>query len=239
MFARISSMEIISYGRNSNSFVWHRKCWHFILTSNYLIRVTWIPMLSHTDDLLTHPCYIAPSTISYMDDFLTHPYVMCCCYFIRTTYYCIRMIQVPVPSHTDNFPDSKVHGANMGPIWGRQDPGGPHVGPMNFAIWVTFSSEWLNHECPLKRTAYHLIRITYIQILAHKDELITRLYDIGILLSSHTDESISCPYEIFNMSRYNVAKSYGSVAKSSDGKVIVIMSYGRTNIYFNDRHWFK
>ena len=32
-------------------------------------------------------------------------------------------------------PDSKVHGANMGPIWGRQDPGGPHVGPMNFAIW--------------------------------------------------------------------------------------------------------
>ena len=33
------------------------------------------------------------------------------------------------------IPDSKFHGANMGPIWGRQDPGGPHVGPMNFAIW--------------------------------------------------------------------------------------------------------
>ena len=33
--------------------------------------------------------------------------------------------------------DSKVHGANMGPIWGRQDPGGPHVGPMNLAIWGT------------------------------------------------------------------------------------------------------
>ena len=32
-------------------------------------------------------------------------------------------------------PDNKVHGANMGPIWGRQDPGGPHVGPMNFVIW--------------------------------------------------------------------------------------------------------
>ena len=38
------------------------------------------------------------------------------------------------------FPDSKVHGANMGPIWGRQDPGGPHVGPMNFAIWVYIGS---------------------------------------------------------------------------------------------------
>ena len=34
------------------------------------------------------------------------------------------------------YPDSKVHGANMGPIRGRQDPGGPHVGPMNFFIWV-------------------------------------------------------------------------------------------------------
>ena len=36
----------------------------------------------------------------------------------------------------DGFPDSKVHGANMGPISGRQGPGGPHVGPKNFAIWV-------------------------------------------------------------------------------------------------------
>ena len=36
--------------------------------------------------------------------------------------------------------DNKVHGANMGPIWGRQDPGGPHVGPMNFAIWIIIGS---------------------------------------------------------------------------------------------------
>ena len=32
-------------------------------------------------------------------------------------------------------PDSKVHGDIMGPIWGRQGPGGPHVGPMNFTFW--------------------------------------------------------------------------------------------------------
>ena len=35
-----------------------------------------------------------------------------------------------------HYLNSKVHVANMGPIWGRQDPDGPHVGPMNFAIWV-------------------------------------------------------------------------------------------------------
>ena len=33
------------------------------------------------------------------------------------------------------IPDSKIHGVNMGPTWGRQDPGGFHVGPMNLAIW--------------------------------------------------------------------------------------------------------
>ena len=39
-------------------------------------------------------------------------------------------------------PDNKVHGANMGPIWGRQDPGGPHVDPMNFAIWAVQVMAW-------------------------------------------------------------------------------------------------
>ena len=42
--------------------------------------------------------------------------------------------------------DSKVPAANMGPIWGRQDPGGPHVGPMNFAIWVVPYILPLNHS---------------------------------------------------------------------------------------------
>ena len=29
----------------------------------------------------------------------------------------------------------------MGPIWDRQDPGGPHVGPMNLAIWEYIDDE--------------------------------------------------------------------------------------------------
>ena len=40
-------------------------------------------------------------------------------------------------------PNNKVHGANMGPICGRQDAGGPHVGPMNFANFIfTRKSYW-------------------------------------------------------------------------------------------------
>ena len=33
-----------------------------------------------------------------------------------------------------NIPDSKVHGANMGPSWVLSNQDGPHVGPMNLAI---------------------------------------------------------------------------------------------------------
>ena len=40
-------------------------------------------------------------------------------------------------------PDRKVYRAHMGPIWGRQDPDGPHVGPMILAIWVLL----LIHTC--------------------------------------------------------------------------------------------
>ena len=42
------------------------------------------------------------------------------------------------------YPDSKVHGANMGPIWGRQDPGGTHFGPMNLVIWVRLKCDKIN-----------------------------------------------------------------------------------------------
>ena len=53
-------------------------------------------------------------------------------------YKCFKDVQVRNFGTYTN-PDSKVHGANMGPTWGRQDPGGPHVGRMNLAIWERFS----------------------------------------------------------------------------------------------------
>ena len=53
-------------------------------------------------------------------------------------YYQIRFyshFMTYVPPLSIHITDSKVRGATMGPIWGRQDPGGPRVGPMNFVIW--------------------------------------------------------------------------------------------------------
>ena len=42
-------------------------------------------------------------------------------------------------------PDSKVHGAIMGPTWVLSAPDGPHVGPVNLAIRV-FSETLLSHR---------------------------------------------------------------------------------------------
>ena len=57
-------------------------------------------------------------------------------YFLanRTSAYC----------HVSNNPDSKFHGANMGPTWVLSAPDGPHVGPMNLAI----------RECTLKSISH-------------------------------------------------------------------------------------
>ena len=38
--------------------------------------------------------------------------------------------------YTQKIPDSKVHGAKMGPTWVLSAPDGSHVGPMNLAVRV-------------------------------------------------------------------------------------------------------
>ena len=65
-------------------------------------------------------------------------------------------------------PDNKVHGANMGPIWGWQNPGGPHVGPMNFAICNCFWSAFLGdrsaddmHNAQSRINAIFMPALTY------------------------------------------------------------------------------
>ena len=49
-----------------------------------------------------------------------------------------------IPKQYD-IPDSKVHGANMGPTWVLSAPDGPHVGPMNLAIRDVYQAIQPNH----------------------------------------------------------------------------------------------
>ena len=59
----------------------------------------------------------------------------------------------------DEYLDSKAQVTNMGPIWGCQDPGGPHIGHMNLvirvaafypfeavSIWIVFLSSYINNR---------------------------------------------------------------------------------------------
>ena len=51
--------------------------------------------------------------------------------YIQVLYSCIARKSGVVFGNKEYSPYSKAHGANMGTTWGRQDPGGPHVGHMN------------------------------------------------------------------------------------------------------------
>ena len=70
---------------------------------------------------------------------------------------CIHDVCYHIP--TKYFLDSKVHGAKMGPIWGWQDPGGPHVGPMNLVI---ADPMFQGFEVILNCLSYHCFASAYV-----------------------------------------------------------------------------
>ena len=52
-------------------------------------------------------------------------------------------VQVAIRHSTLQYsPESKVHGSSMGPTWGRQDPGGLHMGRINLVIWEGIRPEF-------------------------------------------------------------------------------------------------
>ena len=61
-------------------------------------------------------------------------------------------------------PNTKVCGANMGPIWGRQDPGGPHVVAMNFAIWGQLDLDIFIGTNEYLGVTYHQIYMWWLKI---------------------------------------------------------------------------
>ena len=65
-----------------------------------------------------------------------------------------------------NVPDSKVHMANMGPTWGRQDPGGFHVGPINLAIKGMYISRDISYMTITAIMWLHRCQyVIYVQML--------------------------------------------------------------------------
>ena len=62
----------------------------------------------------------------------------------------------------------------MGSIWGWQDPGGPHVGPINFAIWDMmcrfYGTDWYNdnNSMGVPTTIIALYYTVWIRICSRK-----------------------------------------------------------------------
>ena len=52
----------------------------------------------------------------------------------------------------------------MGPIWGRQDPCGPHVGPMNLAIWVVSYAQHLGQNYYSNDKNTNIMSIEFFEI---------------------------------------------------------------------------
>ena len=65
-------------------------------------------------------------------------------------------------------PDSKVHGANMGPTWVLSVPDGPHVGP-----WTLLSGDSCEHMLPTDQYGYGLTQGSLPPVIA----LLWCLYD--------------------------------------------------------------
>ena len=81
----------------------------------------------------------------------------------------------PIRQKWINTPDSKVYGANLGPTWCRQDPGGPHVDPMNLAIWDQLNDIAHWNDSPMN--SLHLA-LTYILFCVEETHTSTCIYII-------------------------------------------------------------
>ena len=111
----------------------------------------------------------------------------------------------------------------MGPIWGRQDPGGPHVGPMNFAVWLyiipesiyILESNGINNNQIMTSTCVHkLFLITIIHNTKHLCTIVTRqIWGIWKLRPAYSPETpnlgqnrwcfVPCDLEIWWMTLEN------------------------------------
>ena len=90
-----------------------------------------------------------------------------------------------IPANTRRLdPDSKVHGAYMGPTWGRQGPGGPHVGPMNLAIrggrLLQRVREEYQPEIPLISGYFSWLKQNY------RKKICTKCFILGIIDQNYT-----------------------------------------------------
>ena len=86
-------------------------------------------------------------------------------------------------------PYSKVHGANMGPIWGRQDPDRPHVGPRWAPCWP---HKPCYPGCCWRRDVSKSLTLGYLNKVL--DRVRCRHNAVNFLINSHNTQNIARPW---------------------------------------------
>ena len=108
-----------------------------------------------------------------------------------------------MPNDFPSIPNSKIHGANVGPTWGRQEPGGPHSWSHE-PCYVGLYSSFCQHE--VKASWEQILKVTWhtavhvpinifanvmCQRLINKSVLISRLPPCCRSLQSYADINAS------------------------------------------------
>ena len=110
----------------------------------------------------------------------------------------------------------------MGPTWGRQDPGGPHVGPMNFAIWDTVILIHMYHFSGLAKEKWKGIGITgVINLTFAATTNFSSMRKQGtdfLRLKIKLNHKDKCQF---------IVKGYWCCQKWADGKWQALSAYGR------------
>ena len=128
-----------------------------------------------SDIKINHAC--TPSAVEYKRPELGH-------HGVRQISYV--MIRHSADYARWNIPDGKVHGANMGPTWGRKDPDWPHVGHTKIAIWIFLY--FIHHLVfTFLKFVYHLV-VIYLYIIFLFGFL---LLNITVTLSSNAQIAIT------------------------------------------------
>ena len=105
-----------------------QKC-HVDIDDNEILKKNWMIPFGQQNDM-SYIIYNCCDVIS-VQIICRHPYEEHTVQYV-SNFVCSRL--VGARSNQMPNPDSKVHWAYMGPTWGWQNPGGPHVDPMNHVI---------------------------------------------------------------------------------------------------------
>ena len=101
----------------------------------------------------------------------------------KLSMFFIKLFWLPTILH----PDSKIHGAIMGPTWVLSAPGGPHVGPINLVIRVGMSHDQLNGSSVAQRVYNWSFDVVLCAQKRSGDLLIYKALSCSFLIMYHPE----------------------------------------------------